>query len=398
MNPPTVKQMVSSERSLLVIDDESEIVKALNRQFRRQYTVYVAESAEAGYEIMMKVPIQVIISDQRMPGMNGAEFFRKVRHAYPDAIRLLLTGYADIQAVIAAINDGHIFRYITKPWDPVELDTIVYEAFVRHDLILSNRRLMCELQESNEMLEAHVEQRTIELSEANEKLRLMGEQKDKFLGMIAHDLRGPLGNLQLCLDLLRDRENSSENREMYCEIIDEISSKMLCLVNDLLDIRAIEAGQLVLENDAVDIQAFIQRICRLNMRSGAQKGITLVPELASNVTTACFDPKRIEQVLDNLIGNAFKFSHAGTTVRLSVKQEENLLFFSIIDQGQGIKAEDSLQLFNAFQKTSTKPTAGEQSSGLGLSICKRIVDLHNGRIEVSSQYGIGTTFTVTLPE
>ena len=135
--------------NLLLIDDEIDIVKSLYRQFRKNYGVYRANSAEEGYEIMTQVPIDVIISDQRMPGMKGSEFFDRVKNDYPDAIRLLLTGYADVQAVIEAINDGNIFRYITKPWDPIELKTIVREAFQKHDLIIKNRVLVKELQDTN---------------------------------------------------------------------------------------------------------------------------------------------------------------------------------------------------------------------------------------------------------
>ncbi|MFN8418168.1 MAG: hybrid sensor histidine kinase/response regulator [Anaerolineae bacterium] len=385
------------KHNLLVIDDEAEIVKALNRQFRRFYNVYTAESAQAGYEIMTSVPIQAIISDQRMPGMSGSEFFSKVKHDYPDAIRLLLTGYADVQAVIAAINDGNIFRYITKPWDPLELETIVREAFERHDLMMNNRRLVLELKTANESLEERVTQRTAELSEANKQLRLLSAQKDKFMGMVVHDLRGPLGNLQMCARLIKEPDVESEEKEVFLDVIDNTTKKMLTLINDLLDINAIESGRLVLEPDTVDISAFVQHVCQLNVQLGARKNIALATEIDPGVGSARFDPKRVEQVLDNLIGNAFKFSHPGTTVTLRVRRESETLLLSVADQGQGIKPEDLPKLFGAFQKTSTQPTGDEASSGLGLSICKRIVDLHGGQIVVDSIYGTGTTFTVHLP-
>lgn len=398
ISPVTESETKHLDHNLLVIDDEPEIVKALNRQFRRFYTVYTAESADAGYDIMTRVPIQAIISDQRMPGMTGDEFFSKVKNEYPDAIRLLLTGYADIQAVIAAINDGNIFRYIAKPWDPIELDTIVREAFERHDLIVSNRHLVRDLEEANETLEQRVEQRTEELSEANEQLHLLNVQKDKFMGMVVHDLRSPLGNLQMCAKLLKDPELSSEDSETFFGMMDSTTSKMLNLINDLLDISAIETGKLTLEPETVDVEAFIQHVCRLHVHLGANKNISLVSEMASNIGTANFDPKRIEQVLDNLISNAFKFSYPETTVTLSVVREEDTLVFAIADQGQGIPPEDLPKLFGSFQKTSTRPTAGESSSGLGLSICKRIVGLHNGQLEVTSEFGSGTTFYVRLPQ
>ncbi len=397
VNHSLTADAVVTRHNLLVVDDEIEIVKSLRRQFRREYTVYTANSADEGYQIMTQVPIHAIISDQRMPNMSGAEFFSQIRNEYPDAIRLLLTGYADIQAVITAINDGNVFRYITKPWDPVELDTIVSEALVRHDLIIRNRQLVQELQESNEMLELRVVQRTEELSQVNEQLRLLNTQKDKFMGMVAHDLRGPLGNLHMCTRLLRKSQKTGAEAEAFLGIIDEVSSKMLHLVNDLLDINAIESGHLVLEPQTVDVRAFIERVGHLNSYSATSKDITLAIDMDESITTARFDPKRMEQVLDNLIGNAIKFSFRETTVRLTAQQDADFLLFTVIDQGQGIQAHELPKLFGAFQRTSTVPTAGEHSTGLGLSICKRIVDLHGGSIEVASEFGLGTTFTVRLP-
>ncbi len=397
-NPITMDQQSDQPtHNLLIIDDETEIVKALRRQFRRQYTVYTAESAQAGYEVMTSVPIHAIISDQRMPGMNGSEFFSKVKHEYPDAIRLLLTGFADVQAVIAAINDGNIFRYITKPWDPLELDTIVREAFERHDLILSNRSLLHNLRRANDLLEARVAERTAELSLVNEQLVMLNTQKDNFMGTVVHDLRGPLGTIKMCLELIQDAHVPAAHKGNFFDAMDTTIEKMLGLLNDLLDINAIETGKLALEPEVVNISAFIDRVYQLNVHLGARKQITLLTEIAPDVDTARFDPKRIEQVLDNLLGNAFKFSFAETTVRLAVTHSADALVFTVTDQGQGIQPHELPRLFGAFQRTSTMPTGSESSTGLGLSICKRIVDLHGGVIRVDSVYGAGTTFTFCLP-
>jgi PAS domain S-box-containing protein len=174
---------------LLIIDDEPEVLKSLNRQFRKHYHVYLAEGAEAGYRIMAEVPIQVIISDQRMPGIKGTEFFKKIKTEYPYAIRLILTGYTDIQEVISAINDGHIFRYITKPWNPSELDLIVKEAFGFYKLSNNNRKLTQELKIANEELESRVCLRTAELVRANEILKDLNKEKDAFLEQLQNEMK-----------------------------------------------------------------------------------------------------------------------------------------------------------------------------------------------------------------
>ncbi|MCP5498155.1 MAG: response regulator, partial [Leptospiraceae bacterium] len=160
-------------RNLLVLDDEEEILKALRRQFRKSYQIFDASTPKDAYIIMRENPIQVIISDQRMPEMNGTEFLSSVKSEFPDAIRLILTGYADIKAVIDAINAGNVFRYVTKPWDPVELDTIVNEAFEKYELTIRNRKLVEDLKTANELLEQRVKERTEELLKLN-------TTKDKF--------------------------------------------------------------------------------------------------------------------------------------------------------------------------------------------------------------------------
>ena len=388
-NSPEVDVNIDHDNNLLVIDDEPSILSSLKRQFRRNYQVYIAHSAQEGLEVMKAHSIQVIISDQRMPGMNGAEFFDQVKHDYPDATRLLLTGYADIQAVIEAINDGNIFRYITKPWDPTELDTIVREAFERHNLIVRNKELVKQLQEANRDLEKRVKARTVELTELN-------KEKDHMIGIVAHDLRGPLGSIRMAHDVICEDLTDTVTQEEFLGLIDEVAEKALRLIDDLLDVSAIETGQLVLENKVVPLEEFLDKVIRLNRRSAEKKGIQLELQY-KGPDSWTFDPQRIEQVLDNLLGNAYKYSHKDTTVRLVVELDEGRLYFKIFDQGQGIREDDMDKLFTAFQKTSTLPTGSEQSNGLGLSICKRIVELHGGIIQAQSIFGEGSCFSFYLP-
>jgi signal transduction histidine kinase len=386
---PSSDEQASGARNLLVIDDEPEILAALRRQFRKHYTIYVADSAEAGLQIMTQVPIQVIISDQRMPGMKGSEFFRTVRHEYPDAVRLLLTGYSDIQAIIDAINDGNVYRYISKPWNPVELDAIVREAFEHHDLIVANRRLVDQLTALNRELEQRIAERT-------QELLAMNEQKDRILGAVAHDLRGPLSGIHLSAEILRTDDLSAESRALFINTIYEAASKALRLVDDLLDVSAIASGNVTLSPERVDLAAFLEQVRQMNEFIGARKGIALQIE-RRDVALWRFDPRRIEQVLSNLIDNAFKFSHPQTTVTVSVFEQDDALVITVVDQGQGIRPEDMSKLFQMFEQTATRPTGSEPSTGLGLSICKRLVELHGGTISAESEVGKGSRFTIRLP-
>jgi diguanylate cyclase (GGDEF)-like protein/PAS domain S-box-containing protein len=155
---------------VLLVDDEEEVLLSLRRLLRREFDIHMARSAIEGYAILKDTPIQVVISDQRMPDITGAEFFSQVKETYPHAIRLLLTGYADIDAVISAVNDGNIYRYITKPWNPDELPAIVRGAYEHYRTIVQNIQLVHELRLLNEDLEDRVQTRTADLRQAVERL------------------------------------------------------------------------------------------------------------------------------------------------------------------------------------------------------------------------------------
>lgn len=386
-----------SRGNLLVIDDEEEILKSLRREFRNDYNVYTACSAQEAYSIMMETPIEVVISDQRMPDMTGIAFFERIKQDFPDTMRLMLTSYDDVRDVIAAINDGEIFRYVMKPWDPAELAAVVREAFSRYARSSQHQRLTSEMREANVVLEERVTERTSLLEETNAKLLQLLDQKDAFVGMAAHDMRTPIQVVQGFTDLLLDPRTPKEDYVEFVKIIQDTLRDMLTLLNNLLDITAIEQGKIELRRADVDVVDFVQRICRVNKMLGEHKGIRLLWDVRPPVQRFAFDPNRIEQVLNNLIGNAFKFSYPGTVVKVSARLVQDQLEFSVVDQGLGIQDEEVPKLFTEFQRLSNKPTGKESSTGLGLSICKRLVELHGGRIGVQSQYGKGSRFYFRLP-
>src|SRR5580692_4133918 len=172
---------MSTRHTILVVDDEPDVVKSVQDLLRLEFKVLGATRAKAAMEIMRTEEVHVVMTDQRMPEITGVEFLRQIRGDYPEAIRLLFTGYADIRAVIDAINQGNVYRYITKPWDPEELETIIRQAVERYDLLVERRRLMENLQVSNK-----------ELANANNELSRANELKRAFIQVASHELRTPL--------------------------------------------------------------------------------------------------------------------------------------------------------------------------------------------------------------
>ena len=232
-----------------------------------------------------------------------------------------------------------------------------------------------------------------------EHLRQLNELKNKFLGIAAHDLRSPLAVVQNYSELLEDPEilGNAERKKHILGRINAVTTRMLNLINDLLDISAIESGQLQIERQPVDLVAFLNEALVNHELTARMKNIKVIGEIPSALPGVEIDAKRIAQVIDNLISNAVKFSPSGTTVTLRASEENGGIRVSVTDQGQGIPEEEQKKLFLEFGKTSVKPTDGEKSTGLGLAIVKKIISGHGGEVGVSSQVGAGSTFHFTIP-
>jgi hypothetical protein len=239
----------------------------------------------------------------------------------------------------------------------------------------------------------------VEKSRLYQELVELNELKDRFLGIAAHDLRNPITVVRGFLSVLT-RGLLGEVPEKQKEIMnrmDKACEKMLALINDLLDVSAIESGHLDFKPEPVDLARFLQESYASASIFAKGKSIEVKLDLEPNLPTVNMDPKRIDQVIDNLVSNAIKFSYPETVVAIRARRVDNEIRISVSDQGQGIPADEIPKVFVEFGRTSTRPTAGEKSTGLGLAIVKRLVEAHKGRIWVESQVGRGSTFTFTLP-
>lgn len=239
----------------------------------------------------------------------------------------------------------------------------------------------------------------IEKSLAHDNLLELNELKTKFLGMAAHDLRSPLAVIRKYLELLIDGfvgEVTSEQRSIL-ERVDSVAKNLLSLTNSLLDLSAIESGELKIVARPVNLPAYLKEQAAINRLLAHAKDIQFDLELEENLPSIKFDEEKIGQVISNLITNAIKFSAKGTCIRMCARVKDNMLQISVKDQGQGIPADEMGKIFKDFGRTSVKATNGEPSTGLGLSICRRIIEAHAGKIWLESEVGKGSTFFFTLP-
>ena len=393
------QESTEHEYNLLIIDDEVEITKSIVRQFRNRYKVFSATSAKEGLAIMEKEHIQVVLADQRMPEMTGADFFNVIKVKYPYALKLMLTGYSDIEAVIGAINEGQVFRYITKPWIPNELDLIVKEAFEKYELITNKRKLMTSLKDANQLLEDRVKIRTAELESMNNRLIELNEEKNRYVGMVAHDLINPIGSAEaFSYLLLKDFDTQSKEEQLHLiGIINKCSSFSLNLIHDYLDVSKIEAGIFDLNLTQQDYISFVHENVKLNEMLAKNKLQEIQIESDIQELQLSFDKNKLEQVLNNLLGNAIKYSLPNTRIKILISLSENEMITSFVDEGQGIPANELATVFNPFQTTSIKPTSNEKATGLGLAIVKKIIESHKGTVTVESEVGKGSVFTFRIP-
>ncbi len=224
----------------------------------------------------------------------------------------------------------------------------------------------------------------------------LGEQKSnqlRFLAGVAHDLRNPLGAIKLSAEILNMDEMPTSDRKRILSIISNQVSLLDRMVGDLLESSRVEAGHLELKKSPYDVRDIVKEAVSLHESSSKIHQISFVAE--GPMTCDC-DPLRINQVMHNLMSNAIKYSPHGGTIKVAIRKEEGFARVTIQDQGIGIDAEDQHKIFEPFRRTkATKQTI--PGVGLGLSVAKKIVEAHGGKVELSSAPGKGSTFAIKLP-
>ena len=337
------------------------------------------QTREAAYDWEITVPLDGTLQPLHFAGV-------RLEPGYLVVAAASRHGLTNLNEELMRINNEqtNLVRSTAK-----ELSRVVEQRAERDDSVYE------ELSELNNEM-ANLQR---ELAKKNAELEQLNQQKNRLLGMAAHDLRNPLGVISTYAEFLETEAAAVLNEEQreFVTTIKETSEFMLRMVTDLLDVSAIEAGQLNLNRQPADLAHLIQRNATLNGVLAAKKDITVAFDPPAALPPLAFDVGKIEQVLNNLIGNAVKFSHRGTAVRVRLTSTPELVTVAVQDQGQGIPAKDLDKLFKPFSKTSVRTTGGEQSTGLGLAIVRRIIEGHGGRIWVESEVGQGSTFFFTLP-
>ncbi|MCQ0989533.1 hybrid sensor histidine kinase/response regulator [Jiella marina] len=276
-------------------------------------------------------------------------------------------------------------------------------------IAFDNAHLYDELRKANEELEERVRRRTAELGSANERLRAQGALlkrvnafKNEILGTIAHDLKNPLAVILGRSEMLSTLSERLEDktRELFSRQVDQIrgsAERMTRIVEVSIADALSDALDISVDKQAIDLSSLVAGTAELSRALADSKEQTLTVDVEPQLTAAC-DPDRIAEAVDNLISNAIKYTPLGGEIRVEARREDGFVRICVSDSGPGLNDQDTVRLFGRFQRLSAQPTAGESSTGLGLSIVRKIVELHEGEVTVEENGPLGgASFSIMIP-
>ncbi len=352
------------KQTILCVDDEVDNVEALERLFRKKYKVLKATSGPMALEILDQHPneITVIITDQRMPLMTGVEMLEKAIEKHPNPIRLLLTGYTDLESVIEAVNKGQISRYLTKPWDPVDLQQTVDQAVERF------------------VLGEELKKKNFELEKALNELKTLDQAKNQFMILINHELKTPLTSILNFLGLLSET-TLDEDQNRYVLRIQKNSDRLRELIDDVLILMRSETGQLRLKAVDVRVAQIIQDIPSTIQASLQKKQQKISLQL--DIDHVDCDSFILKEVIHRLLHNASKFGSEGTTIEVKSTKSEAGTLVSIENRGSQFNLANVEKLLQPFflDESAMHHSTG---TGMGLAICQSLLKRADSTLAVEN--------------
>ena len=350
------------------MDDELNNLVGFKATYRHDYEILTAISADEGMVMLEKHPdIKIILSDQRMPEKTGVQFFEEVSKRYPNPVRMLLTGYVDIESVIKAINHGHIYRFLTKPWQEVDVRAAIEEGYKYYTtsslLFVKNQ----------------------ELQKANEEL-------DKFAYSVTHDIRGPIVSITGALELMKNTDDLQEIRQII-SLMEESAGKVTDLIENIHAYYSLKRGELNIED--IDFQTLLNELVAIHKVNASLQNISITTSVKQEGVFRN-DKIILQLIINNLLSNALKYQQKDEPnkfVRISAVVEKGRAIIDVEDNGIGIEEEHLNDIFKMFFRATQESTG----AGFGLYNVKDALSKLQGTIEVTSKLGTGTKFMATIP-
>jgi signal transduction histidine kinase len=360
---------------ILLVDDTPANIDVLRKTLEPEgYNLSFAPNGKIALKLAVHNQPDLILLDVMMPEMDGFEACRELKkdEKTRNIPVVFITAKTETEDIVNGFNLGGV-DYIAKPF--------------RQEEVCARVKTHLQLMYAQRQLE-----------KKNKALVELNELKNQFLGMAAHDLRNPLSSICGFSRMIKEEKGNLPGNQMdeFLDIIYSSGHKMLAMVTNFLDISVIESGQLKLDIRPHSLKKLVEERVRIFSFQTQRKQIALHESLAE-IPDLPFDYNHVSQVIDNLVGNAIKFSPKNSRINVSMKEDGGKVKFSVKDEGPGISKEDQSKLCGAFQKLGAKATGGEKSTGLGLAIVKKIIEAHGSTLEVESEVGSGAIFSFSLP-
>lgn len=366
--------------NVLVVDDELGIRTGIARVLRGfsihapnldgeiHFETAQAENAEEALEMIRREPPQILLLDNKLPGMSGIEALDIIAAMNLDMLTIMITAYASIETAVRATKQG-AYDFLPKPFTPADLKNTVRKA-AEHLVVARHAR---------------------ELAAEKRKVRF------QFISVLAHELKAPLNAIEGYLHILQDG-SAGDDPKVIIPMVDRCLTRteyMRKMIADLLDLTRIESGERKREIAELDLVEAAQHALDTFAPEAASRNITLALHSEGKVPL-CADRSEMDIVLNNLVSNAVKYNRENGRVDVTVERRDGAARIRVADTGIGMSAAESAKLFQEFVRIKNAKTKNILGSGLGLSILKKLTAMYHGDIQVESEPDKGTTFTVTL--
>jgi two-component system sensor histidine kinase/response regulator len=366
MNTPTIE---TNTGCLLVVDDQESNIQVVGAALGKLgFEIYPATGGLQAFQRLAARQPDLILLDLLMPQMDGFEVCRRIRENadWAEIPIIFLSSADDKGLIVRALESGGV-DYVTKPFNHAELVTRVRTHLA--------------------------------LKRARDELKQLAEDRDELLGILTHDLKNHLGGMDMSAQLLRDRAEAMADPKLrlMAENISHSSSQMLAFVKEFLANASADHG-LAIKTESISLKAAASRAVQLHREAASGKQLVFQIALEGDGAFVQADPTALNQVLDNLLSNAIKFSPPGKQIRVAVRSPgKGYIECQVQDEGPGFSEKDKTRMFHRYARLSARPTGGEPSTGLGLSIVKKLVVAMHGELACESTPGNGATFAFRLP-
>lgn len=376
----------AGDHVVLVVDDEPASLRAVRRALSDGYEVLTAGSAVEALAVLAARPVALVIADQRMPGALGTEFLAQTVEQYPDLVRVMLTGYADVDVLQEAINVGGLYHCLTKPWKAHELRQVVQRGLERYAAERERSRLLHELRAAYVRVQREV------------------EQKSRLLAVTAHELGTPLHILLNATDLALAAAPPVAARR-WIQTAQRAGRWLARGVSQMTAVARLSEPKLRLRCRPVDLSPLLAELIHELQQLAAHRHLRITFGSASTLPALMVDERWMRRALWNLLTNAVRFTPDGGSVHVDVRNEGGQVAVAVRDSGIGIAAAHIEEVFEPFSAAAGDLSLhgsgvlefGSRGIGLGLAIARQVAMAHGGTVGVCSAPGRGSCFTIRVP-